>query len=140
MLQEYFRIKAYGEKGARFHCDNCAGQNKNKTTLHYLSRRCAKGLNTELHVNIHFMTMGHTKCTFDGCCRLARTQYIRSESHCVSGLVNTINSSASCNEVLQPTNPHSLGMTWNLSCLRTFEIQTPLGTSLLPWIHILVEY
>ena len=65
MLHEYLRIKSYGEKGARFHCDNCAGQNKNKTTLHYLSWRCAKGLNTEL--SIHFMTVGHTKCMCDGC-------------------------------------------------------------------------
>ena len=38
--------KSYGEKEINFHCENCAGQNKNKIMLHYLSWQCARGLNT----------------------------------------------------------------------------------------------
>ncbi|KAK3105662.1 hypothetical protein FSP39_002952 [Pinctada imbricata] len=103
MLHEYLRTQSYGEKGAQFHCDNCAGQNKNKTMLHYLSWRCAKGFNDEL--NMHFMIVGHTKSMCDGCFDLARIKYIRSECHCVSDLENTIDNSASRNEVIHPPFP-----------------------------------
>ena len=58
LIHRYVQEKLYGEKYAVFHADNAAGQNKNKTMLHYLSWRCFKALNTE--IKLHFMTPGHT--------------------------------------------------------------------------------
>ena len=63
LIHRYLQEKSYGEKYSVFHADNAAGQNKNKTMLHYLSWRCFKGLNTE--ISLHFMTAGHTKCICD---------------------------------------------------------------------------
>ena len=97
MLHAYLSCKSYGEKEVNFHCDNCVGQNKNKSMLHYLSWRCARGLNTS--IKIHFMIAGHTKSLCDGCFGLIRIKYIRSDCHSYQQLNNLVNSSAVCNEV-----------------------------------------
>ena len=96
MIHAYLENKSYGEKEINLHCDNCAGQNKNKTMLHYLSWRCARGLNTS--IKIHFMIAGHTKSLCDGCFGLIRIKYIRSDTHCSQQLNTLVNSSAVCNE------------------------------------------
>ncbi|XP_076086762.1 uncharacterized protein LOC143057345 [Mytilus galloprovincialis] len=44
MLHHYLYGNTYDEKACHFHADNSVGQNKNKTTLHYLLWRCAKVL------------------------------------------------------------------------------------------------
>ena len=97
MIHAYLENKSYGEKEINFHCDNCAGQNKNKTMLHYLSWRCARGLNTS--IKIHFMIAGHTKSLCDGCFGLIRIKYIRSDCQCYQQLNTLVNISAVCNEV-----------------------------------------
>ena len=97
MIHAYLANRSYGENEINFHCDNCSEQNKNKTMLHYLSWRCAKGLNTSIKVN--FMIAGHTKSLCDGCFGLIRIKYIRSDCHCFQHLHTIVNSSAVCNEV-----------------------------------------
>ena len=76
MQHQRMARKVLWRKYSLFHADNAAGQNKNKTMLHYLSWRSFKGLNTE--ISLHFMTAGHTKCIYDACFGLIRLRYMRS--------------------------------------------------------------
>lgn len=69
MLHHYLHGNTYDEKACHFHADNSVGQNKNKTTLHYLLWRCAKGLHKT--ISLHFMIAGHTECLCDACLILA---------------------------------------------------------------------
>ena len=100
LIPRYLQEKSYGEKYAVFHADNAAGQNKNKTMLHYLSWRCFKGLNTE--IKLHFMTPGHTKCICDACFGLIRLRYIRSDTQCLQQLASVVDSCAVSNEAVVP--------------------------------------
>ena len=100
LLHRYLEEKSYGEKYAVFHADNAAGQNKNKTMIHYLLWRCFKGLNTE--IKLHFMTPGHTKCICDACFGLIRLRYMRSDTQCLQQLASVVESSAVSNEAIIP--------------------------------------
>ncbi|XP_070545908.1 uncharacterized protein [Ptychodera flava] len=95
MLHHYLSTYSVGEKGAIFHCDNCPGQNKNKTMIHYLLWRCAVGLHD--NATLAFMEVGHTKCINDACFGLLKKLYRRSDIYSLAELVNVVNKSAKCN-------------------------------------------
>ena len=46
------------------HCDNCCGQNKNKSVMAYFCWRIMAGLEDE--ITLSFMIVGHTRCSADG--------------------------------------------------------------------------
>ena len=77
MLHHYLCNFSLGEKKAVFHADNCGGQNKNKTAVHYFIWWVGKGLHQE--INYHFMEPGHTKCICDGCFGKIRQLFRRSD-------------------------------------------------------------
>ena len=52
-------------KTADLHCDNCAGQNKNRFILWYCAWRVANGLHQSITFN--FLTVGQTKFAPDAC-------------------------------------------------------------------------
>ena len=64
-LHSFLRDHGLGETDVKFHADNCTGQNKNNTFMHYLLWRVI----TERHREIEysFMIAGHTKFACDGC-------------------------------------------------------------------------
>ncbi len=58
-LDNCFGNNGLGETAAHLHCNNCSGQNKNKTMLWYMLWRCLNGMHVS--VELHFMVVGHTK-------------------------------------------------------------------------------
>ena len=71
------------------HCDNCAGQNKNKFMLWYLAWRVASGLHEVITLN--FMVKGHTKFLPDSGFGLLKQEFRRSEVsslECMASVVN----------------------------------------------------
>ena len=97
----------HGEKGCRFHADNCGGQNKNKTVIAYLAWRVMCGYHEQ--ITLSFMVAGHTRCLVDGCFNLLKQMYRRSDCFMMEQLVDVVNSSATCN--VAETVP-DIGLVW----------------------------
>ncbi|CAG2190974.1 unnamed protein product [Mytilus edulis] len=110
MLHHYLHGNTYGEKACHFHADNSVGQNKNKTTLHYLLWRCGKGLHKT--INLHFMIAGHTKCLCDAC--FGMLKFRKSDVNTVSQLVKIVDNSAKCNrsEVFNENDDDENSLKW----------------------------
>ena len=97
MLDDYFDHHGLGERVCHCHADNCGGQNKNKTVVHYFCYRTSIGLHDE--INYHFLEPGHTKCICDACFGKIRQLYRRSDVDTVSQLSNVVSKSAKINSV-----------------------------------------
>ena len=97
MLHHYFDANSHGEIGCHLHADNCVGQNKNKTTLHYLAWRCLNRFHRK--INLHFMIAGHTKCLCDSCFGMLKKKYRRSEVDGIEQLEQVVEQSAKSNTV-----------------------------------------
>ena len=100
MLHHYFKHHGLGEKTAHLHADNCGGQNKNATMVHYLLWRVMTGQHDEL--TLSFMIPGHTKFSPDWCFGLMKKQYRRTKVGGLTDLIDVVNGSAVVN-VAQPT-------------------------------------
>ncbi|XP_070565258.1 uncharacterized protein [Ptychodera flava] len=96
ILHHHLSDHSLGEKQCSFHADNCGGQNKNKSVLHYMSWRTSTGLHDE--IQIHFMEPGHTKCICDACFGKVRQLYRRSDVDTVDQLATLVNKSANINK------------------------------------------
>ena len=74
------------------HADNCVGQNKNNTMLHYLIWRV-------LHQQIilSFLIVGHTKFSPDWCFGLLKQRFRRTRVGCLADLEQVVNISAETN-------------------------------------------
>ncbi|XP_070552474.1 uncharacterized protein [Ptychodera flava] len=97
MLHNYFDEHGLGERGCHCNADNCAGQNKNKTVIHYFCYRTSTGLHDE--INYHFLEPGHTKCICDACFGKIRQVYRRSDVDTVSQLADIVSKSSRVNKV-----------------------------------------
>ena len=95
-LHHFFSEHGLGEKKCCLHADNCAGQNKNKTMLAYLSWRTIVGLHEDIELS--FMVAGHTRCLVDGCFGMVKRKYRRSDCDTISELAQVVNESAKCNK------------------------------------------
>ena len=60
-LHYFFDNFGLGEKTLHHHCDNCAGQTKNRYMLSYFAWNVQSGLHSD--VTINFMLPGHTVCS-----------------------------------------------------------------------------
>ena len=69
-LHYFFSHHGLGEMEVYLHCNNCSGQNKNNTMLHYLLWRSMTGLHTK--ITLSFLVVGHTKFAPDWCFRLVK--------------------------------------------------------------------
>ncbi len=77
------------------HADNCSGQNKNSTMVHYLLHRVMTGKHDTN--TLSFMIAGHTKFSPDWCSVLLKKKYRRT---CIGGLpdlVEVVNNSSVVN-------------------------------------------
>lgn len=63
MLHHAFQHYGFGEMACHIHCDNCAGQNKNRYVMAYFCWRVMVRLHRE--VTVRFQIPGHTKCLVD---------------------------------------------------------------------------
>ena len=100
MLHHYFSHHGLGEKTAHLHADNCGGQNKNATMVHYLIWRVMTGLHDQ--ITLSFMIPGHTKFSPDWCFGLMKKKYRRTKVGGLTDLIDVVNHSAVVN-VAQPT-------------------------------------
>ena len=51
MLHHYFAKHGMQEQGCHLHCDNCAGQNKNRSMVAYLCWRVLMGLHQRIELS-----------------------------------------------------------------------------------------
>jgi len=90
MLHRYLQNTPHS-KHLHGHCDNCCGQNKNKTVMAYLCWRVLVGL--EEDIMLSFMVVGHTRCTVDGGFGVIKKKFRASDTDTVSQLVQLVDSS-----------------------------------------------
>ena len=79
-----------------FHCDNCVGQNKNKSLMAYMAWRILTAKEDEITVS--FMVVGHTRCAVDGGFGLAKKKFRASDTDTYTQLANLVSDSAVLNE------------------------------------------
>lgn len=94
-LHYFFESFGLGETTVHLHCDNCAGQNKNKFMLWYLAWRVVTGLHEVITLN--FMIKGHTKFLPDSGFGLLKQEFRRSVVSSLECMASVVNRSASCN-------------------------------------------
>ena len=99
LLHYHLSKYSLGEKGVVFHADNCYGQNKNKTVLHYMMWRIANGLNENITVN--FMEPGHTKCRCDQLFGISKKLVKKSDVNNIYELGDIIQRSSKFNKTIQ---------------------------------------
>lgn len=90
-LHHFFSHYGLGESDATMHCDNCAGQNKNRFVLWYCAWRVMTGQHRTICLN--FMPPGHTKFSPDWCFGLLKRAFRRSEVHCLEDLCRVVEAS-----------------------------------------------
>jgi hypothetical protein len=95
-LHFFFENYGLGETDVLLHCDNCAGQNKNRFVLWYCAWRVAIGLHKSIALN--FLIVGHTKFGPDWCFGLLKQAFRREAVSSLSELEAVVNGSASCNQ------------------------------------------
>ena len=78
------------------HCDNCVGQNKNKSVIACLARRILMGKKESITVS--FMVVGHTRCAVDGGFGLAKKKSRASDTDTDNQLASLVSASAAPNE------------------------------------------
>ncbi|KAI0230529.1 hypothetical protein LSAT2_019139 [Lamellibrachia satsuma] len=84
-LHHFFLRYELGEEVVHLHCDNCAGQNKNRYMLFYLTWRTIHGLHQSIELN--FMVAGHTKFGPDWCFGLLKQKFRRTPVSCLDDMV-----------------------------------------------------
>ena len=94
-LHYFFSHHGLGETDVFLHCDNCTGQNKNSTMLHYLLWRCMTGLHTK--ITLSFLTVGHTKFAPDWCFGLVKHLFRRTKIGSLKDIAQVVDDSAQCN-------------------------------------------
>ena len=80
---------------AGLHADNCAGQNKNKYMIQYLSWRIKAGLHKKILYS--FLPVGHTKFAPDWCFGLAKRTYRRTKIDTLDDIANSVSRSSFVN-------------------------------------------
>ena len=97
MLHRYLE-KTPHAKVLHAHCDNCTGQNKNKTVLAYLCWRILVGLEDD--IKLSFMIVGHTRCTVDGGFGVVKKKFRSSDTDTAAQLTQMINASGHRNKAV----------------------------------------
>ena len=95
MLHIFFEVHGLGETDVHLHADNCVGQNKNNTVLHYLLWRVMVGLHHS--TTLSFLVVGHTRFSPDWCFGLLKQRFRRTKVGCLDDIVGVVNTSAKVN-------------------------------------------
>ena len=95
MLHHYLEETQHA-RDLHLHCDNCVGQNKNKSLMAYMAWRILVG--KEDSIAISFMVVGHTRCAVDGGFGLAKKKFRSSDTDTFDQLATLVSESAVLNE------------------------------------------
>ena len=95
MLYHFFDHHGLGETEAGLQAENCAGQNKNKYMIQYLSWRTKAGLYKK--ITYSFLPVGHTKFAPDWCFSLAKQTYRRIKIDTLDDIANFVSRSSFVN-------------------------------------------
>ena len=94
-LHYFFEHHGLGETEVFLHADNCSGQNKNSTMIHYLAWRALTNQHSSL--TLSFLIVGHTKFSPDWCFGLFKRKFRHTKVSTLNGIACTVNESAHCN-------------------------------------------
>ena len=95
LLHHFFQEHGLGEIFCSPTADNCVGQNKNSTMLHYLLWRVMVGLYRS--ITLPFLIVGHTKFSPEWCFGLLKQRFRRTVVGCLDDLVQVVKTSATVN-------------------------------------------
>eukprot|EP00117_Sycon_ciliatum_P000151 scpid70016/ scgid6334/ len=101
MLHYHLSQHQKGKPELGLHCDNCCGQNKNRTVMAYLCWRTIVGLNDE--IDLMFKRVGHTRCFVDGGFGFLKQKYRKSDVDTLDQLAAAVDASVGFNEAVQFT-------------------------------------
>jgi hypothetical protein len=85
------RAPQYAARRVAFHADNCVGQNKNNTLVHFFLWCIATQVLD--HVEVKFLVKGHTKFSPDGGFGLIKKYYRRANLYTIDQVTQAINQS-----------------------------------------------
>ena len=88
LIHHFFSKYGLGESEACLTADNCVGQNKNNSMIHYLLYRTMVGYHDK--INLSFMIAGHTKFGPDGYFGLIKRMLRKSKIYTYDNLVDLI--------------------------------------------------
>ena len=142
MLHHFLEHHGLGESHLHLHADNCVGQNKNNTMLHYLMWRVMVGLHRQ--ITLSFLIVGHTKSAPDWCFGLMKQRFRRTMVSNLRDLESVVNCSAEVNvaqlvgtqlgEVVVPTYNWSGMFAGRLRKLKHQTIPSLLHVILSTWL------
>ena len=95
LLHHFFQVHSLGECEVQLHADNCVGQNKNNTMLHYLLWRTIVGLHQK--ITLSFLVVSHTKFSPDWCFGLLKQRLRRTNVSCLDDIAEVVDNSAIAN-------------------------------------------
>ncbi len=86
-LHYFFEHHGLGETEVFLHADNCSGQNKNSTMIHYLAWRALTNQHSSLTLSL--LIVGHTKFSPDWCFGLFKRKFRHSKVSSLNGIACT---------------------------------------------------
>ena len=102
-MDSFFKYHGLGEKRVWLHADNCVGENKNNTLMHYLAWRVMNGFHSE--ITISFMLPGHTKFSPDSIFGLYKLCYRKNKIDSLYEAINCCPKATKKSEIV----PHIYG-------------------------------
>ncbi|XP_065941872.1 uncharacterized protein [Magallana gigas] len=102
MLHHCLTTYGSGEKSCVIHCDNCAGENKNRYVLGYLMWRTLMGLHHDIQLSMQVPY--HGRCLVDAGFANIKRLYHRTDVDSLSGLVEVVRKSARSNSLVTYIN------------------------------------
>ncbi|KAK3109177.1 hypothetical protein FSP39_024721 [Pinctada imbricata] len=118
MLHHCLQQNGFGEEECIIHCDNCAGENKNRYVLGYLSWRTLIGLHKK--ITLSMQVPYHGRCLVDAGFGHIKRLYRRTDVDSLSSMINAVDKSAKSNVPVGYENPRNGEHNWEWYDWKTY--------------------